>query len=153
MSQLYSFGRLVVVFVVSFGVVMFAQNRQGATSNRGVPGLSPPKNPVVLHTAEQPRIRVVPIAGGLSHPWGIAFRQNGDILVTERDTGALRVIRDGQLQPDAILGGPKVYTGVRLAGLMDIALHPDDDRLVYLSWTDGSNCCASSRSLGGWCIN
>ena len=138
MSQVCSFGRLIVVFVCfvfSVGVVMVAQNRQGATSNRGVPGLPPPQNPVVLHTAEHPRIRVVPVAGGLSHPWGIAFRQNGDILVTERDNGVLRVIREGQLQPETIPGGPEVYTGVRLAGLMDVAVHPDDDRLVYLSYS------------------
>ena len=138
MSQACSFGRLIVVFVCfvfSFGIVMVAQNRQGATSNRGVPGLPPPQNPVVLHTAEHPRIRVVPVAGGLSHPWGIAFRQNGDILVTERDNGVLRVIREGQLQPETIPGGPEVYTGVRLAGLMDVAVHPDDDRLVYLSYS------------------
>ena len=112
-----------------------AQNRQEATSLRGVPALPPPDGPVVLHTAEQPRIRVVPIATGLSHPWGLAFRRNGDILVTERDTGNLRVIRNGQLDERAIPGVPEVFTGVRLAGLMDVAVHPDDDSLVYLTYS------------------
>ena len=117
------------------GVSASAQNRQGATALRGVPALPPPDGPVVLHTAEQPRIRVVPIAGGLSHPWGLAFRRNGDILVTERDKGTLRVIRNGQLVERDIPGVPEVFTGVRLAGLMDIAVHPDDDSLVYLTYS------------------
>ena len=112
-----------------------AQTRQRTTVLSGVPPLDPPAEPVVLYSADQPRIRVVPIATGLSHPWGLAFRGNGDILVTERNTGALRVIRDGVLDPRPIPGVPEVYTGTRLAGLMDIALHPDDDRLVYLTYS------------------
>jgi glucose/arabinose dehydrogenase len=65
----------------------------------------------------------------------MAFRQNGDILVTERDTGTLRIIRDGQLLDQPVLGVPDVYTGVQRAGLMDIAVHPDDDSLVYLTYS------------------
>lgn len=111
------------------GVTTSAQRRDG------VPALPPPEGPVVLHTAEVPRIRVVPVAGGLSHPWGMAFRQNGDILVTERDRGTLRVIRDGQLLERDIPGVPELYTDVELAGLMDIAVHPDDDRILYLTYS------------------
>ena len=101
----------------------------------GVPALPPPDRPMVLHTAEVPRIRVVPIAGGLSHPWGLAFRQNGDILVTERNRGTLRVIRNGQLLEQNIPGVPEVFTDVETAGLMDVAVHPDDDRIVYLTYS------------------
>ena len=112
-----------------------AQTAQRATAHRGVPALPPPDRPVVLHTAEQPRIRVIPVAGGLSHPWSFAFRSNGDILVTERNAAALRVIRNGRLDERPIPGVPEAYTGVRLAGLMDVAVHPDDDRLVYLTYS------------------
>lgn len=112
-----------------------AQNRAGASALRGVPALPPPDGPVVLYTAEQPRIRVVPIVSGLDHPWGMAFRRNGDILVTERDRGTLRVIRNGQLLDDDIAGVPEVFTGVRLAGLMDVVVHPEDDTLVYLTYS------------------
>ena len=111
------------------GVSTSAQRRDG------VPALPPPAGPVVLNTAEVPRIRVVPIAHGLSHPWGLAFRQNGDILVTERDKGTLRVIRNGQLLDESIPGVPEVFAGSDRAGLMDIALHPDDDRIVYLTYS------------------
>ena len=95
----------------------------------------PPDRPIVFSTMEQPRIRVVPVATGLSRPWGLAFRSNGDILVTERNAGALRVIRDGVLDQRPIPGVPEVFTGTRLTGLMDIAIHPEDDRLVYLTYS------------------
>jgi glucose/arabinose dehydrogenase/alkylhydroperoxidase family enzyme len=65
----------------------------------------------------------------------LAFRQNGDILVTERDKGTLRVIRNGQLLDESIPGVPEVFSGSDRAGLMDIALHPDDDRIVYLTYS------------------
>ena len=117
-----------VIVVASIGVFPSAQGPSI------VPAVAPPDEPVVLYTAEY-RIRIVPIAAGLSHPWGIAFRQNGDILVTERDRGALRIIRDGQLLAPNIPGVPEVFLGTRLAGLMDIAVHPDDDSLVYLTYS------------------
>ncbi len=106
-----------------------------AQTRGGVPARPPPDGPVSINTDVVPRVRVVPIAGGLSHPWGMAFRRNGDILVTERDKGMLRVIRDGRLQERDVPGVPEVFAGRNRAGLMDIALHPDDDRIVYLTYT------------------
>ena len=65
----------------------------------------------------------------------MAFRRNGDILVTERDRGTLRIIRNGQLLDRDIPGTPEVFTGVRLAGLMDVVVHPEDDTLIYLTYS------------------
>ena len=121
--------RALTLTLALVGVSAAAQRRDG------VPALPPPAGPVVLHTAEVPRIRVVPVAGGLSHPWGMAFRENGDILVTERDKGTLRVIRNGQLLERDIPGVPEVFAGSARAWLMDIAIHPDDDRIVYLTYS------------------
>ena len=100
-----------------------AQNRQD------VPAVPPPDRPVVLQTTfdardDVARIRVVPVVRGLTHPWGMAFRQSGDILITERDKGTLRVVRNGQLLERPVPGVPEVYVETRRAGLMDIALHP-----------------------------
>lgn len=106
-----------------------------AQTRGGVPALPPPDRPVVINTDVVPRVRVVPIARGLSHPWGMAFRDNGDILVTERDSGTLRIIRAGRLLERDIPGVPEVFAGRDRAGLLDIALHPDDDRVVYLTYT------------------
>ena len=135
MNKLFHVVMAVVLLTLAAGAPAAAQNAQGATSLRGVPGLPPPERPVVLYTAEQPRIRVVPVASGFSHPWSFAFRRNGDILVTERNLGQLRVVRDGQTLERPVPGVPEVYKGVRLSGLMDIALHPDDDSLVYLTYS------------------
>ena len=135
MSKLFPVFIAVALLTVAVAAPASAQNAQGATALRGVPALPPPAGPVVLHTAEQPRIRVVPVASGFSHPWSFAFRRNGDILVTERNEGRLRVVRDGQLLERPVPGVPEVYKGVRLSGLMDVALHPDDDSLVYLTYS------------------
>ena len=120
--------------VLALGFLLSTQSTS-AQRRDGVPAVPPPESPVVLHTAEVPRIRVVPVAGGLSHPWGLAFRPNGDILVTERDKGTLRVIRNGQLLERDIPGVPAVFTDVETAGLMDVAVHPDDGRIVYLTYS------------------
>lgn len=91
--------------------------------------------PLILNTFEVDQIKVVPVATGLVNPWGMAFRDNGDILITERYTGKLRLIRDGRLLERDIPGVPEVYSEVFRAGLMAVALHPDDDQTVYLTYT------------------
>jgi aldose sugar dehydrogenase len=95
-----------------------------------------------------PRFRVVPVALGLDHPWSVAFRRNGDLLVTERDTGRLRLIRDGRLVERDVPGVPPVYSGRWRAGLMDIALHPDDDALVYLTYSKP----VEREGISGWTV-
>ena len=123
-------------FALAIALVVSALAAGPASAQRrgGVPALPPPDGPVVINTDVVPQVRVVPIVSGLSHPWGMAFRNNGDILVTERE-GRLRVIRDGQLLEGDIPGVPEVVASRDRAGLLDIALHPDDDRVVYLTYT------------------
>src|SRR5215831_7568833 len=122
--------RLGCVLLV-FGMAVFAQQRPAPTIPRAPlgPGL------FTFDTAEQHKIRVVVLTKGLSHPWGLAFLPDGNMLVTERE-GRLRLIRDGVLAPKPIDGVPQVYAK-QLSGLMDIALHPkfSENRLVYLTYT------------------
>ena len=75
----------------------------------------------VIRSSDTGDILVVPMAQGLANPFDLAFRNNGDILVTERYTGRLRLIRDGLLLPNAVGGVPDVYSEVFRAGLMSIA--------------------------------
>src|SRR3990172_8552739 len=57
-------------------------------------------------TTQEHAFRVVRVAEGLEHPWGLAFLPDGRMLVTERP-GRLRVVgRDGNLDPQAISGLP-----------------------------------------------
>src|SRR5215469_9880020 len=62
------------------------------------PSTQPPKEPTTLDV-QGGKIRVVPVATGLFHPWSLAFPDAHTILVTERN-GRLRMIRDGVLNPD-----------------------------------------------------
>lgn len=102
---------------------------------QGLPPRPLPDGPTVFETAEHPSVRVVVVARGLAHPWGMAFLPDGDLLVTERG-GQLRRIRDGALDPTPIAGVPAVFAR-GLAGLMDVALHPrfDENGLVYLTYS------------------
>ena len=104
--------------MLAFAILLAGAGLSSAQGPSIVPTVAPPHEPVVLYTAEY-RIRVVPIVGGLSHPWGMAFRKNGDILVTERDRGALRIVRDGQLLDQDIQGVPEVFIGARTAGFLE----------------------------------
>ncbi len=81
------------------------------------------------------QVHTVTLAGGLWHPWSLAFLPNGDMLVTERN-GKLRLVRDGRLDPDPVTGVPPVHS-VRLSGLMEVLLHPQfaQNHIVYLTYT------------------
>jgi glucose/arabinose dehydrogenase len=79
--------------------------------------------------------RLVEIAARLETPWSLALLPGGDMLVTERDAGTLRRIKDGQLEPEPIAGTPEVAAGGQ-GGLLDIVLHPNfaENRMLYLSY-------------------
>ncbi len=93
-----------------------------------------PREPVLVDSAEG-KLQLTPIANDLANPFAMAFRRNGDVLVTERYAGQLRVIRNGKLLAQPVAGLPPVYGEIFRAGLMSVALHPDDDSLVYLTYT------------------
>jgi glucose/arabinose dehydrogenase len=85
---------------------------------------------------EQGPIRVVTVAGGLDHPWGLAFLPDGRMLVTERG-GNLRIVgKDGKISPP-VAGVPAVAARGQ-GGLLDVALDPKfaENRFVYLSFAE-----------------
>jgi glucose/arabinose dehydrogenase len=89
--------------------------------------------------------KVLEIAGGLNHPYALAFLPDGSILVTER-AGRLRVIRDGKLVEAPVSGVPPVHHQ-RQAGLFDIVLHPKfaENRVVYLTYAHGTKDANATR--------
>jgi aldose sugar dehydrogenase len=91
---------------------------------------SPTPRPVKLPA------RVVDVARGLEHPWGLAFLPDGRLLVTERP-GRLRLVAPGGRLSDPLAGVPPVAAGGQ-GGLLDVALGPGfaRDRLVYLSFAE-----------------
>ena len=86
--------------------------------------------------SEAGALRVVTVAKGLEHPWGLAFLPDRRMLVTERP-GRLRLVAaDGTLSPP-LAGVPAVYARGQ-GGLLDVALDPGfaENRLVYLSYAE-----------------
>ena len=88
-----------------------------------------------LEKSDKHAFRIVTVAKGLDHPWGLAFLPNGDMLVTER-SGQLRIIREGKLDPKPVRGLPDNIAASGQGGLLDVVLHPDfgKNRLIYLSY-------------------
>ena len=86
--------------------------------------------------------RIETVAGGLEHPWALAFLPDGKLLVTERP-GRLRIIERGAdgrytLRAEPVAGVPPVLARGQ-AGLFDLMLDPGfaDNGLLYLSFAHG----------------
>ena len=88
-------------------------------------------------------LRTEVIAGGLDHPWSLAFLPDGDVLVTER-SGRLVRLSGGKVIP--IAGVPRVHAEGQ-GGLFDVRLHPDfaTNRLIYLSYAHGNSRANGTR--------
>jgi glucose/arabinose dehydrogenase len=99
-------------------------------------------------TASGP-IAVQDLAGGLNHPWGMAFLPDGRLLVTERNSGELHVLSpDGTLSAP-VEGTPNVFAQGQ-GGLLDVALDPDfaTNSYVYLSYAEPGPEGSAAAALG-----
>ena len=87
-----------------------------------------------LHASLKHPFRVVSVATGLRQPIAIAFPPDNSIIVAERG-GAVRVIRNGKLDPMPIQGLPGIARGGQ-GGLLDLCMHPrfERNRWVYLAF-------------------
>jgi glucose/arabinose dehydrogenase len=93
--------------------------------------------------------RVVTVARGLDHPWGVAFLPDGRMLVTERPGRVRIVTSEGALSPP-LQGVPKVATGGQL-GLFGLALDPAfaSNHRVYFAYAEpkaGGSALAVARA-------
>ena len=122
----------------------------------GVAAVTIGAGPYLFDTAEQHQLRVVVVARGLSHPFGMAMLPNGDALVTERGK-TLRIVRQAGgpkpvLESAPVTGLPTPPT-IRGGGWQDVALHPGFaiNGLVYLTYNkagDGASAGKSAVVLG-----
>lgn len=94
-------------------------------------------------------LRIESIAGGLDHPWGLAFLPDGRMLVTER-SGRLRLVTSAGAVSAPLAGMPRVAASGQ-GGLLDVALSPGfaRDRLVYLSFAEPGPGGASTAVARG----
>ncbi|HXX09180.1 MAG TPA: PQQ-dependent sugar dehydrogenase [Pseudolabrys sp.] len=99
-----------------------------------VTGLAQAADPTFPSSAGN--LKVETVAGGLMHPWSLAFLPDGRMLVTERP-GRMRIVaRNGRLSPP--LGNvPKVFA-VTQAGLLDVILDRNyaQNQIIYFSYAE-----------------
>lgn len=87
-------------------------------------------------------LRVDTVATGLNHPWAVAPLPDGRLLVTERNSGALRIVSATGQVSAPLSGIPEIFrfegiTSMSQGGLFDALLHPDFERnsQVYVSFS------------------
>ncbi|MEM6629366.1 MAG: PQQ-dependent sugar dehydrogenase [Bacteroidota bacterium] len=91
------------------------------------------------------------VKDSLEIPWGIEFVDENRALITEQP-GRLRWMVNHKLDPQPILGIPKVYdTGRGLGGLMDVAIDPEygENGWIYLAYvhTEGDLEAPESQAM------
>lgn len=99
--------------------------------------------------SEELNFYVQTVVTGLNVPWGMAFLQDGNVLITERD-GTLRLVKNGSLVEEPVNGLPEVRAHGQ-GGLLDIELHPnyDENGWIYISYSkpgDGGSMTAVVRA-------
>ncbi|WP_194722442.1 PQQ-dependent sugar dehydrogenase [Noviherbaspirillum malthae] len=106
--------------------------RAGLLLLTGITGLTA----VAASLAQSPKLQTEVVARGLEHPWGLAFIDDGRMLVTERP-GRMRVVQaDGKLGAP-LAGLPKIDAGGQ-GGLLDVQVDSDftRNRTVYFCFSE-----------------
>src|SRR5918992_1024294 len=86
-----------------------------------------------------PNIRVEKVITGLEMPTSMAFLDNDDIIITQKDNGRVRLVSNGVLQPQSILQVPVVNNSER--GLLGVAVinsttTDNNSKTVFLYYTE-----------------
>jgi glucose/arabinose dehydrogenase len=122
-----------------------------AQGPRNAPELEPvfPEQTRAAAAASGVTLAVEEVAGGLEHPWGMAFLPDGALIVTERP-GRMRIVAADGAVSEPLAGVPAVHAR-RQGGLLDVAVGPDfaEDRMVYWTYSkplgDGLSATAAAR--------
>lgn len=79
------------------------------------------------------------IAEGLNVPWGVAFLADGSALVSERDSGRIVRVGDGEVRTAGEVPGVDAASGLGEGGLLGIVVTPDEDAVVAMITTADDN--------------
>ena len=95
-------------------------------------------------SAEDIELNVETLADGLTHPWGMAFMPDGNILVSER-AGGLRVYTPGEGLGERLKNVPDV-AAVNQGGMLDVAVDPDfaSNNTIYFCYSKPGDGGSSS---------
>lgn len=88
-------------------------------------------NPPFIETPTALNYTYETVVDGIEIPWGMAFIQANDFLVTEK-SGILYRVKDGV--KSSVDGLPEIYVRGQ-GGLLDVALHPDfsNNNIIYMT--------------------
>ncbi len=111
-------------------------------------GVSPPPIPREI-TTEDYEISVETVAEGLDTPWAIAFLDEHNSLVTEKN-GQLRLLVDDQLQQKPVANTPAVLNEGQ-GGLLDVAADPEyaKNGWVYLAYSHDLGTAKTGETRNG----
>jgi aldose sugar dehydrogenase len=107
-------------------------------------GFSLPALPAVFETSQQ-KIRVSVVARGLDRPWSLLILPDGDMLVSLRNSGEVRAIRKGVLDPKPVAGLPA------MSRMFDLVMHPKfaENKWIYFGYAkplgDGKTAMVMAR--------
>ncbi len=129
--------------VLILGGCSFSRNSTSASSTTESTSNSPFISQRNIRVAEN--FRTITVLEGLERPWSMAWLPNGTMLITERP-GRLRIVDNGVLKPEPILGLPKILAFGQ-GGLLDVAPHPNfaENRLIYFTYSHGSPSANRTR--------
>lgn len=90
---------------------------------------------MVAPQVKSPAVRTTTVIKQLVHPWSLAFKPDGGMLITERGGKLLR-FEKGSLMPTPVMGLPKDIYVSGQAGLFEVlpALDFEKSRTIYLSY-------------------
>lgn len=130
MNRMYAVGISCSFFLLT--LLSCTEKKSGTGSDQAASGTQVP-------VSTPQKVRVDTIATGLSSPWGMAFLPDNRVLITEK-AGAIRIVQNGQLQPQEVQGVPKVYANGQ-GGLLDIQIHPDyaQNGWIYMTYAKPGN--------------
>jgi glucose/arabinose dehydrogenase len=114
----------------------------GGTSDSTFQVLPDPSPPSI----SDPNVRVEKVISGLDSPTSMAFLDNDDIIITQKDDGKVRLVSNGVLQPQPILQVPVVNNSER--GLLGVAIANTTDsttKNVFLYYTEPVGDQAKNR--------
>ena len=114
----------------------------GGTSDSTFQVLPDPSPPSI----SDPNVRVEKVISGLDSPTSMAFLDNDDIIITQKDDGKVRLVSNGILQPQPILQVPVVNNSER--GLLGVAIANTTDsttKNVFLYYTEPVGDQAKNR--------
>ncbi len=127
----FSLSVIALMFIMVFGMYSSSQTSYGAYSKAPLSPNTP--------TINDDKLTVEKITDGLDFPTGMAFVGPNDILVTEKNTGKVMRVLNGQVQAQPVLD-VAVATQIE-RGLLGIAVSPQPDgkTYVFLYYTESGN--------------